>query len=109
MKRLVLVLLAIVPVNALGQMDSGMNMEVAKPDTAIEKGLGHVDHPVTTKNAMAQQFFDQGLAYIYAFNHQEAIRSFKQAAVLDPNLAMAYWGIALSMGSNYNLEADSPQ
>ncbi|MDQ3012436.1 MAG: hypothetical protein M3X11_17215, partial [Acidobacteriota bacterium] len=59
-------------------------------------------HPVSTKNAEAQKFFDQGLALIYGFNHEEARRSFEQAARLDPALAMAYWGIALAVGPNYN-------
>jgi len=69
-------------------------------------GLGHVHHPVTTTNSAAQQFFDQGLAYCYAFNHAEAIRSFKHAADLDPNCAMAYWGQALALGPNINVDVD---
>jgi tetratricopeptide (TPR) repeat protein len=64
--------------------------------------LGDVQHPVSTKNAEAQQFFDQGLALIFAFNHDEAIRSFRRAVELDPNLAMAHWGIGLASGLNYN-------
>jgi tetratricopeptide (TPR) repeat protein len=74
-----------------------------------DAGVGRVSHPVSTKNPQAQKFFNQGLAYVFAFNHQEAVRSFKRAAELDPKLAMAYWGVALALGSNYNLEADSPQ
>ncbi|MGH9836795.1 MAG: tetratricopeptide repeat protein [Blastocatellia bacterium] len=65
-------------------------------------GLSNLHHPVTTKNAEAQKFFNQGLALIYAFNHEEAQRSFEQAARLDPKLAMAQWGIALAVGPNYN-------
>ena len=65
-------------------------------------GLSDLHHPVSTKNAEAQKFFDQGLAFIYAFNHEEARRSFEQAAKLDPKLAMAQWGIALAVGPNYN-------
>jgi tetratricopeptide (TPR) repeat protein len=72
-----------------------------KPATLVQ-GLGNHHHPVSTKNAQAQRFFDQGLAYVYAFNHQEAIRSFRRGALLDPNLAMAHWGIALALGPNYN-------
>src|SRR5262245_47460615 len=65
-------------------------------------GLSDLRHPVSTKNQEAQKFFDQGLALIYAFNHEEARRSFEQAAKLDPKLAMAQWGIALAVGPNYN-------
>ena len=65
-------------------------------------GLGDLHHPVCTKNPQAQQFFDQGLRLIYAFNHDEAARSFKRAAELDPKLAMAYWGVAEAVGPNYN-------
>ena len=72
-------------------------------------GMGDVYHPVSTKNAEAQKFFNQGLAFIYGFNHEEAVRSFKRAAELDPKLMMAYWGTALALGSNYNLQADSAQ
>ena len=69
-------------------------------------GYGDLHHPVTTTNPEAQKFFDQGLRYIYAFNHDEAKRSFEHASQLDPKLAMAYWGIAESVGPNYNDPAD---
>src|ERR1043166_7729784 len=69
-------------------------------------GLGDVHHPVSTKNRVAQQFFDQGLKLVYGFNHDEARRSFQHAAELDPNLAMAWWGVALTLGPNYNLPVD---
>src|SRR5713226_3129063 len=75
-------------------------MATAKPVTMT--GLGDLHHPVSTKIAGAQEFFDQGLRLIYAFNHDEAARSFQQAAALDPKLAMAYWGIAEAVGPNYN-------
>jgi tetratricopeptide (TPR) repeat protein len=69
-------------------------------------GLGDLHHPVSTHNPQAQQFFDQGLRFIYAFNHDEAARSFQHAAELDPTLAMAYWGVAEAVGPNYNDPAD---
>ena len=65
-------------------------------------GLGDLHHPVSTRNRSAQEFFNQGLRLIYAFNHDEAARSFQKAAELDPKLAMAYWGIAEAVGPNYN-------
>src|SRR5215470_15612165 len=79
----------------------------AKPKPAtLMSGLGDLHHPVSTANAEAQKFFDQGLRLIFAFNHEEAISSFRRAAELDPKLAMAYWGIAESIGPNYNDPAD---
>ena len=72
----------------------------------LVSGLSDLHHPVSTKNTQAQQFFDQGLRFIYAFNHDEAARSFRRAAELDPKLAMAYWGVAEAVGPNYNDPAD---
>ncbi|MBV8050064.1 MAG: hypothetical protein JOZ80_02675, partial [Acidobacteriaceae bacterium] len=71
----------------------------ARPVTLVS-GLGNLHHPVSTKNAEAQKFFDQGLRFIYAFNHDEAARSFNRAAELDPKLARAYWGVAEAVGPN---------
>ena len=68
----------------------------------LHPGLGNYHHPITTKSAEAQTFFDQGLTLLYAFNHDEAARYFHRAAELDPEAAMPYWGIALSIGPNYN-------
>ena len=56
-----------------------------KPAVWLDDGLGTIDHPVTTKSAEAQKYFNQGLAYMFAFNHAEGINSFKHAAELDPN------------------------
>jgi tetratricopeptide (TPR) repeat protein len=69
-------------------------------------GLSSLHHPVSTTNPEAQQFFDQGLRLVYAFNHEEAARSFRRAAELDPQLGMAWWGVALAVGPNYNLPVD---
>jgi len=73
----------------------------AKPATLMS-GIGDLEHPVTTSSPEAQQFFNQGLRLIFAFNHDEAARSFQRAAELDPKMAMAYWGIAEAIGPNYN-------
>jgi tetratricopeptide (TPR) repeat protein len=81
----------------------------AKPAAATMSlyiGLGSVHHPVTTASPLAQKYFDQGLAFTYGFNHDEAERSFEQAAQIDPKMAIAYWGIALVLGPNYNLPGD---
>src|SRR5262245_52935680 len=68
----------------------------------IHPGLGSYHHPITTKNPEAQKYFDQGLTLLYGFNHAEAARYFRRAAELDPEAAMPYWGLVLSIGPNYN-------
>jgi tetratricopeptide (TPR) repeat protein len=77
----------------------------AKPP-ALEPGLGHFHWAVSTKNAEAQKYFDQGMKYLYGFNHESAVRSFQHATQLDPDLAMGYWGAALALGPNINLDVD---
>jgi len=101
MKTLVAVLLAMTLAGSLAAQDHSAHAAAAKPATMMT-GMGDLHHPVSTKNADAQAFFDQGLRLIYAFNHDEAARSFQRAADLDPKLAMAYWGIAEAVGPNYN-------
>ncbi|HBB86574.1 MAG TPA: hypothetical protein DC047_03045 [Blastocatellia bacterium] len=84
----------------------GHTKAAAEQRATIVPGIGGVHHPVSTTNPEAQKFFDQGLAFVFAFNHDEAIRSFKRTAQLDPRLAMAHWGVALALGPNINLEVD---
>lgn len=66
------------------------------------EGLGKHARPVTTTKPEARKYFDQGLAFLYAFNHDEAIRAFRHAADLDPACAMAHWGVALASGPHIN-------
>lgn len=66
------------------------------------EGTGSHARPVTTASAEAQRYFNQGLVFAYSFNHDEAIRSFTRAAELDPNLAIAWWGVALCNGPHIN-------
>jgi tetratricopeptide (TPR) repeat protein len=65
--------------------------------------LGNYSVPITTAEPMAQRFFDQGLILTFGFNHAEAIRSFREAARLDPRCAMCFWGIAFALGPNINM------
>lgn len=88
-------------VSALG----GQEPASPKPVRLMD-GLSNLHHPVSTQNAESQQFFDQGLRLVFAFNHDEAVRSFHRAGELDPQLAMAWWGVALAVGPNYNLPVD---
>src|SRR5690606_21626398 len=64
--------------------------------------LGSYRFPITTANPEAQRYFDQGIALLYGFNHDEAARYFRRAAELDPDAPMPYWGLALAIGPNYN-------
>src|SRR5690606_20305109 len=64
--------------------------------------LGTHHRPVTTSSPQAQLWFDRGLVWTYAFNHEEAVACFEKAAAADPDCAMAHWGIAYALGPNYN-------
>jgi tetratricopeptide (TPR) repeat protein len=76
--------------------------KVKVPTEPLFLGLGKYSRRVTTTSPQAQRYFDQGLAFLYGFNHAEAIRSFTQAAEIDPQCAMAYWGVALANGPHIN-------
>ena len=73
------------------------------------QNLGSHTFPVSTKNRDAQLFVNQGVNLAYAFNHAEARRAFREAARLDPNLAIAYWGQALVLGPNINAMMESSE
>src|SRR5215467_7665075 len=97
MTMLVLLLLAL----ATPQQHDPHAPAALKPATLVP-GMGRLHHRIATKNPEAQKFFDQGLTFVYAFNHDEATRSFRRAADLDPSSPMPYWGIALALGPNIN-------
>ena len=63
-------------------------------------GMGEVDFPVSTSKPQAQAFIDQGVAQLHTFYYLEAERSFRQAALLDPDCVMAYWGMAMANTNN---------
>jgi tetratricopeptide (TPR) repeat protein len=75
---------------------------IAHGASPLYDNLGALHHPINTSSDLAQRYFDQGLRLVYAFNHEEAIRSFEQAAQEDPHAPMPYWGIALALGPNIN-------
>ena len=81
------------------------------PPTAVLKdsldpGLGPLHHKVTTRSRQAQAHFDQGMRLVFAFNHEAAIKSLTRAFELDPDLAMAQWGIGYALGPNINNAMD---
>lgn len=69
------------------------------------EGLGSFHRPISSASPLAQQYFDQGMRLLWAFNHDESTRSFAKAAQLDPACAACYWGVALTVGPNYNVPA----
>lgn len=73
----------------------------------IFDGLGDLHHPVSTQSKPAQRYFDQGMRLLFGFNHKEAIRSFRSAAHLDPECAMAHWGEAYACGPHVNKPMDA--
>jgi tetratricopeptide (TPR) repeat protein len=82
--------------NAVAQVAS------APITTPLFENLGDYSHPISTRNPQTQRYFDQGLILSYGFNHAEALRSFQQAAELDRNCAICYWGMAYVLGPNIN-------
>jgi tetratricopeptide (TPR) repeat protein len=101
MKRLLVVSLFLLA-STLAHAQHHANAPAGTGAVTLLPGLGAHHHPISTVSEEAQRFFDQGLVLVYAFNHEEAARSFRRAAELDPQSAMAYWGIALAAAPNYN-------
>lgn len=71
------------------------------------EGLGSYHRAISSRDPLAQQYFDQGIRLTYAFNHLEAIRAFEEAARRDSTCAICWWGVAFGYGSNINLPMDS--
>ena len=86
--------------DASAQHDHVGGTAAAPPE--IQDGMGTWHHAIKTRYPEAQRYFDQGLAFLYGFNHDEAARYFRRASELDPASPMPYWGLALSIGPNYN-------
>jgi len=89
---LVLALLALPPASA----------REPAPGVPHFAGLGSFTRPISTTSTEAQAYFDQGLSFMYAFNHDEAISAFRAAARLDPSAAMPHWGVAIALGPHIN-------
>jgi len=72
------------------------------PKNQLFENMGNRKFTITTDSSEAQAFFNQGLTWMYAFNYDEAIRSFKNATKFDPDCAMVWWGVSLAAGPQYN-------
>lgn len=92
-----------------GCASPGRTTTPAGSEVALFEGMGQHHRTITTTSPLAQRYFNQGLTWAYAFNHDEAIRSFEEAARLDPDCAMAWWGVALCNGPHINNPAMPPE
>ncbi len=86
---------------------SASRTDTADGRPVLYDSLGGYAYRITTASPDAQRWFNQGLRLVYAFNHGEAQRSFREAVRLDPSCAMCFWGIALTEGGNYNHPTDA--
>ena len=73
-----------------------------KPTAPLLEGIGPLKFPISTSVPRAQAYFNQALTLAFGFNHAEAVRSFREAARLDPTCGICYWGVALALGPNIN-------
>lgn len=103
-----MVLLATLLGGCAGGASSRGDRTLGAAGAVLFEGMGDYHRPVTTSSAEAQRFFNQGMVWMFAFNHDEAIRSFKEVARLDPDCAMAWWGIALCNGPHINKPGMEP-
>ncbi len=99
MKR---ILIATVCIAVVSGCQSADRPEARLSGARLYAGLDHYHRPINTGSPAAQQWFDQGLQLLYGFNHDEAIRSFHEAARHDPESPMTWWGIAYAWGMNIN-------
>lgn len=98
------------PMSFGGMLFAALTLTVASVDSVpLYDDLGDHHHEITTSSPLAQRYFDQGFRLSYAFNHAEAIASFRQATRIDPACAMCWWGIAYAYGPNINapMEAEA--
>ncbi|HSJ99267.1 MAG TPA: hypothetical protein VLC53_19485 [Myxococcota bacterium] len=103
MQRLVALAVSTCFVLVLGSCRQGPGDErsALQPPRLFE-GLGGIHQPISSQVPEAQQYFNQGLALTYGFNHEAAIDSFREAARLDPQCAICWWGVAYAWGPNIN-------
>lgn len=91
----------------------GHEMQAAVTDssgsdrTPLYDNLGTYHMAVTTRSPVAQRYYDQGLRLTYGFNHDEAIKSYREGIRADSSCAMCWWGIAYALGPNINVPMDT--
>ncbi|HEY5665760.1 MAG TPA: hypothetical protein VIV64_03490 [Gammaproteobacteria bacterium] len=97
-----LVLALVLPTISQAQFQVDIDAALNEPIPFMPAALGDFTHPISSRNEVARDFFDQGFQLMYAYGKQEAIQSFRQAWRTDPNCAICYWGEAWSWGSYLN-------
>ena len=90
------------PTNQSAHDEHGAAAPAGGPRTKLLGNLGSYHRVIKTTSPEAQQFFDEGLALLYGFNHEESFKSFERAATLDPASPMPHWGMSLALGTNIN-------
>jgi len=100
-------LLLVLSACSASRTDTAHDHPAADGRPVLYDSLGGYAYRITTASPDAQRWFNQGLRLVYAFNHGEAQRSFREAVRLDPSCAMCFWGIALTEGGNYNHPTDA--
>jgi tetratricopeptide (TPR) repeat protein len=103
-RALIIVLVACagsLPLHA-GAQQAATRSDERSGDVPLFQGLGTHGRKISTSNPDCQKYFDQGLCFLFAFNHDEAIRSFRRAAELDSRSPMPWWGIAIANGPHIN-------
>ena len=90
-----------------GSVETQRQKPADRPPDLSLTAVGRQHHTIETNSKPAQAYFDQGLTFLYGFNHEEAHRAFQRAAELDPASPMPLWGMALAVGPNYNLDVDA--
>ena len=96
---------------SLTSTPAGSEVENDQPTAPLLEGIGPLQFPISTNVPKAQAYFNQALTLSFGFNHAEAVRSFREAARLDPTCGICYWGVALALGPNINapMGADAVQ
>ncbi|MEB2346518.1 MAG: hypothetical protein OZ948_17470 [Deltaproteobacteria bacterium] len=102
MPRLAALALSAALAVGLGSCRQGPGDGASLEPPRLFEGLGDVRQPISTEVPGARQYFEQGLALTYGFNHEAAIDSFREAARLDPRCAICWWGVAYAAGPNIN-------
>jgi tetratricopeptide (TPR) repeat protein len=98
-------------ITLLASICCGVALTSLQVDGAQEpffEGLGSYTRTITTSSPEAQKYFNQGLNFLYGFNHGAAIRAFQAAEEIDPDCAMAHWGVALACGPHINFPVVLP-